>query len=207
MKKILALIISAVILLSFASCAKNDTENDADTTEVENANNENNVENDTNAQNNASGETVGEALYNDFKANNDGTAQEIADRLLANEVISFAGGSVPVEAGYLTGFDNAEITGFSEGVMFAPMIGTIPFVGYVFVLEDGADVEGFKTTLKDNANLRWNICTQADEMICESEGNKVFFVMCPTSFEDSSAEDDMGVDMGDVPAEDGITLE
>ena len=96
--------------------------------------------------------------------------------------------------------------------MFGPAIGTIPFVGYVFVLEDGADVEGFKTTLKDNANLRWNICTMAEEMVCESEGNTVFFLMCPTSFEQPEEGDDAGVgDMGvgdmEIPAEDGIAAE
>ena len=36
--------------------------------------------------------------------------------------------------------------------------------------------------LKANANLRWNICTTADEMVAGSVGNKVFFVMCPTEF-------------------------
>ena len=33
-----------------------------------------------------------------------------------------------------------QIKGFKEGVMFAPMIGVIPFVGYVFDLADGTDV-------------------------------------------------------------------
>ena len=91
---------------------------------------------------------------------------------------------MPVEPGFLVGFDNAEITGFKEGVMFAPMMGTIPFVGYIFELEDGADVDGFKQTLEDSANLRWNICTEAEELTVDSEGNKVFFLMSPMNFED-----------------------
>ena len=73
------------------------------------------------------------------------------------------------------------------------MIGTIPFMGYIFQLADGADVAAFMKTLKDNANLRWNICTSADEMVCDNVGNTVFFLMCPTSFE---TPDNMG-DMGD----------
>ena len=68
--------------------------------------------------------------------------------------------------------------------MFAPMMGTIPFVGYVFVLDDGADIEGFVQTLGDNANLCWNICTEAEEMIVEAEENSVLFVMCPKNFEE-----------------------
>ena len=129
-------------------------------------------------------ETVGEFLLQDFKANPEGSAQEVADHLIQNEVLPFEAVTMPVEPGFLTGFDNAEIAGFNEGVMFAPMMGTIPFVGYVFVLEDGADVDGFVQTLEDNANLRWNICTEAEEMVAEAEGNTVFFLMCPKNFEE-----------------------
>ena len=67
--------------------------------------------------------------------------------------------------------------------MFAPMIGTIPFVGYVFTLAEGADAEAFVKTLSDNANPRWNICTEAEDTIIEAVGNKVFFLMCPKSLE------------------------
>ena len=88
-----------------------------------------------------------------------------------------------VEPGFLTGFDNTEIKGFKEGAMFAPMIGTIPFVGYVFTLDDSTNASDFISTLKSAANLRWNICTSADEMVTGSAGNKVFFVMCPKSFD------------------------
>ena len=79
-------------------------------------------------------------------------------------MLPFEAVTMAVEPGLLMGFDNAEITDFKEGVMFAPMMGTIPFVGYVFALEEGTDVEAFKTTLKENANLRWNICTEAEEL-------------------------------------------
>ena len=134
--------------------------------------------------------TVGGILAADFKtkaeANADMSAQELADALITNEIIPFAGGAMPVEQGWLMGFGEAEITGFSEGVMFAPMIGTIPFVGYVFTLEDGTDANAFVTTLKDNADLRWNICTEAEEMVTETVGNKVFFVMCPSTFEETA---------------------
>ena len=108
----------------------------------------------------------------------------MAETLVSNSVIAFSGGAVAVEPGYLTGFDDTEIKGFKEGAMFAPMIGTPPFVGYVFTLEDGADVSAFISTLKSAANLRWNICTSADEMVTGSVGNKVFFVMSPISFDE-----------------------
>lgn len=130
--------------------------------------------------------SVGNTLLADFKskASSSSSALSIAEGLLGNSVIKFSGGAMPVEPGYLTGFGNTEITGFKEGAMFAPMIGTIPFVGYVFILEDSANVSSFISTLKSSADLRWNICTSADEMITGNVGNKVFFVMSPITFEE-----------------------
>jgi hypothetical protein len=114
----------------------------------------------------------------------DASATDIADGLLANDYILFSGATMEVEPGYLTGFNNAEITGFEEGTMFAPMIGSIPFVGYVFTLADDADAESFQTLLLENADPNWNICTMADETISEVNGNKVFFVMCPLTLDE-----------------------
>ena len=155
MKKLLAVLLIAVMVMALAACGGGNAG------------------------------TVGETLLEDFKSDNAGTAQEIAERLIANEIIEFAGTTMPVEPGLLAGFDNAEITGFEEGVMFAPMMGTIPFVGYIFTLEEGADVEAFKSTLEANANLRWNICTEAEELTVANEENKVFFLMSPKSFEEA----------------------
>ena len=161
MKKIIALCLIAIMTISLVACGNAGTDEEV-----------------------KEPETVGEFIYQDFVENSEGSAQEVADRLIQNEILPFEAVTMPVEPGFLTGFDNAEITGFSEGVMFAPMMGTIPFVGYVFVLEDGADVTGFVENLGDNANLRWNICTEAEEMVVEAEGNTVLFLMCPKNFEE-----------------------
>ncbi len=137
-------------------------------------------------------ETVGQILLADFEAkveeNAEITAQELADDLITNEVIAFMGVTMPVEPGLLMGFGNAEITGFEEGVMFAPNIGTIPFIGYVFTLAEGTDAESFVKILQDNADPRWNICTEAEETVVDYAADKVFFVMCPSQFEEQSAE-------------------
>ena len=128
--------------------------------------------------------TVGAVMAEEFKDCYEGkTALEIAEALATSSTLPFSGAAMEVEEGFLSGFDNYEVTWFSKGAMFAPMMGTIPFVGYIFELEEGADVEAFKTSLKDNANLRWNICTEAEEMTVENEGNMVFFLMSPTEFE------------------------
>ena len=133
-------------------------------------------------------ETLGEALLFDFEdrvaENAEATAQELAEGILTNELILFQGGAMPVEEGFLMGFDNVEVTGFEEGVMFAPMIGTIPFVGYVFDMADAESAEELVAVLNENANPRWNICTEAEETVSGTAEDKVFFVMCPKSLEE-----------------------
>ncbi|MBR5578727.1 MAG: hypothetical protein IKW28_07005 [Lachnospiraceae bacterium] len=145
------------------------------------------VSEEANTGNQAQGTSIGTILLQEFvnkkQENPEISAQEMADYLLSLEMIQFDGATMAVEEGLLTGFNNAEITGFSEGVMFAPMIGSIPFVGYVFTLEEGSDTDAFIQQLKDNADPRWNICTEAEETVVESADNAVFFVMCPSQFE------------------------
>ncbi len=129
--------------------------------------------------------TLGGKLLAAFKANASSKSGEaLANSILSIPEIEFSPVVMSVEEGMLTGFGNNEIKGFKSATTFAPMIGSIPFVGYVFELENAADTASFISTLKANANLRWNVCTEADEMITGSVGNKVFFVMCPTDFED-----------------------
>lgn len=176
MKKLFSILIAATLLLSLCACGSSApaaTEPPVQETPTPSAS----------PSASPTGESMGQALLKDFtdrvNAEPELGAEELAKALLENPVIEFAGDALPVEPGLLTGFGNAEITGFAQGAMFAPMISTIPFVGYVFVLDEGADAEAFVQTLKDNADPRWNICTEADETIAEHVGNTVFFVMCP----------------------------
>ena len=129
--------------------------------------------------------TLGNTLLKDFKnkANAGMSTLEIAEGLMQNEAILFMGGAMEVEPGLLSGFDNTEITGFKSGAVFMPMIGSIAFIGYVFELENAAETGAFISKLKSSANMRWNICVEAEEMVTGSVGNKVFFVMCPKVLE------------------------
>lgn len=128
--------------------------------------------------------TVGNNLLGVFKANASGSALSVAEKIVEKGNLPFMAGAMEVEPGLLSGFDNAEITGFKSGAQFGPMMGSIAFVGYVFELEDGVSASDFIANLKKNANLRWNICVEAEEMVAGSSQNKVFFVMCPKSFEE-----------------------
>ena len=176
MKKLFSILIAATLLLSLCACGSSApaaTEPPVHETPTPSV-----APSETPA-----GESMGQALLKDFtdrvNAEPELGAEELAKALLENPVIEFSGDALPVERGLLTGFGNTEITGFAQGAMFAPMIGTIPFVGYIFVLDADADAAAFVQTLMDNADPRWNICTEADETIAEHVGNTVFFVMCP----------------------------
>ena len=180
MKKYISLLTAALLLLSLCACGNSApaaTEPPVHETPTPSA-----APSETPAA-----ESMGQALLKDFteRVNTEPEtgAEALAKALMENPVIQFTGDAMPVEPGLLTGFGNTEITGFAQGAMFAPMIGTIPFVGYVFRLDAEADVDAFVQTLKDQAMLNWNICTQADEMLCDAVDHTVFFVMSPAGFE------------------------
>ena len=157
MKKFIALVLCAVMVLSLVACGSKKEEN----------------------------LTPANTLKAEFVelAKKGESSLQIAEKLITNKVIPFAGGAMEIEPGFLSGFDNYEVKGFKSGAVFMPMIGSIAFVGYVFELEAGADANAFVDELTANANLRWNICVAAEEMVTAVEGNMVFFCMSPLSFE------------------------
>ncbi len=129
--------------------------------------------------------TVGTKLLAEFKSKaGSNSAYDIANSIANGGSLPFMAGAMEVEPGLLSGFDNYEVKGFKSGATFGPMIGSIAFIGYVFELEDGVSASDFIANLRNNANLRWNICVEAEEMVTGQSGNKVFFVMCPKAFEE-----------------------
>lgn len=128
--------------------------------------------------------TVGTKLLAEFKQKASSSPLAIAESFANGGALPFMAGAMEVEPGLLAGFDNYEVKGFKSGAQFGPMMGSIAFVGYVFELEDGVSSSDFVAELKKNANMRWNICVEAEEMVTGAVGNKVFFVMCPKSFEE-----------------------
>ena len=178
MKKLFTILLCGLVAMSLLSgCGSKKDENTTDTGADQ-------TTTDTNTA-----DTVGAALLNGFneyvKANPEATAMDIANNAITNSVIpaELSLMTMEMEPGYLNGFDNFEVTGFEQAVMFAPMMGTIPFVGYIFTLPADADVQAFMDSLTQNANLRWNVCTSADEMTVSHVDNTVFFLMAPLSFE------------------------
>ena len=127
--------------------------------------------------------TVVESLSAIFKTEikKETDIEKVAQKISESDVIVPQVQTFQVADGdYLAGFKE-EIKGFNKVVGISPMIGTIPFIAYVFEVDDA---ESFAKTLEDNAQLNWNICTQADEMKITTVDNYIFFVMAPKSFEE-----------------------
>lgn len=178
----IALLLAGLMACSLVACTSgNGTENDvADTpgTEVDgnlDTPDEDEPVADEPSKDDAAEETLGkklEAVFREEMAA--GTDMET----IANKMAEASGYGCMVmaaEEGYLNGFSE-EVKGFTKAVQFAPMIGSIPFVGYIFEVENP---EEFLANLESIADPRWNICTQADETVSAIEGNYVFFTMCP----------------------------
>lgn len=187
MKKAVLFLLSFVLLLSFAACGDKKQETPANPgSENQGAGmapGENNQETPANpsGSNQGTSGTLGETMRAVFGDNSGRSVQEIADAAIKNDAIKFMGSTAPVEPGSLAGF-KAEITGFDEAVMFAPNISSIPFIGYVFKVSENPDA--FAEKLRQNADPRWNICTEAEETVVETKDGKVFFVMCPREISD-----------------------
>lgn len=147
---------------------------------------------------NVDADTLGGKLWDVFctgiAENPNATAEELAVKIADSGIAPYSLSGMPLstlaspnENGelYLQGFGNYNFAGLDteKSAIFLPMIGSA-FVGYIFELPDGTDAESFIKTLEENANLRWQICVSAEQMVVGSVGNKVFFVMCRTTVED-----------------------
>ena len=146
MKRIISVILAVSLVAALAGCSKED-----------------------------SPDTLGQKYVAVFDKSKETTADAVVSELLNQVETEISLDKVDVEEGYLAGFDN-EISGFSKAVMFTPMIGSIPFVGYVFETDD---TDKLLSTLKENANPAWNICVEADETVYSVKDGLVLFLMCP----------------------------
>jgi len=178
MKKIISFMLAIAMIFALSACGKSDKP--AESVPEAPAQTEAPAE-DGAVQEPDGSLSMGNTLKNEFLNQlSAGTTdlQQIADAMLANPVIEFAGATMPVEEGYLAGFAE-EIHGFESGVMFAPAIGSIAFVGYVFETESEDEAKELAETLTETADPRWNICVTAEETVVYQQGSMVFFVMCP----------------------------
>lgn len=154
MKRIIALLLVAVMIFSLCACGKKKVDR-------------------------KDPETQGEAVkyaFEDAVADSKDVST-IAKKIAKCKDIKVSVEAMPVEAGWLAGFDG-EITGFKEAATVQnPMMGGQPFFCYVFKMEKAADAQAFLETLQKNANPRWCVCTETDETVYEIVDDIVFFCM------------------------------
>lgn len=143
--------------------------------------NSDNKTNETNKAVKQEANTVGTKLAELFDKTVEETTdlEKIANTINESDIIVPMTMVMEINKGdYVEGF-NSEITDFKKGYSVKTMISSIPFVVYIFEVENPED---FEQTLKDNYNLRWNICVEAEEMVTSRKDNIVFFVMSPKNF-------------------------
>lgn len=189
MKKLyIGLLLGALML----SCACNVKSEDTETTvKVEEVTTESESTNEddlvTSEDKTDTSEKQAEVLSNIFldiaTTNPDSSLNDVITKFINSASTPFEISSTLAEEGYLAGFTDIEVTGFKEAYQIGPMIGSIPFIAYAFDMGEN-NVEDFKTMLLDHADLRWNVCTEADSKMCVSQGNFVFFIMSPDTFEE-----------------------
>ncbi len=133
--------------------------------------------------------TMGQTLWNIFQTtlseNPDMEIASLANILATDPSLPFTGttSSLEADAEYFVGFGDYRITGFDSAWIYAPMMGSYAFVGYVFELSEDTNVNEFITSLTDHCDPRWNICVEAEQTVAGAVGNTVFFVMCPGGVE------------------------
>jgi len=191
MKKILALILAAMMLLSVVACNSTPTNNDdkptgdttvADTTVAEDEKDDGVIAPDVKE------DTLGYYFFDKFVEIKSADPSKNSETIV-NEIMASKLGSaiqfpmvMPVEPGLLSGFNmETEIDGFETATVFAPGMMGVAFIGYVFDLAEDADVEAFVKKITDNADPSWNMCTTAEMTAIGACKNSVMIVMCPTA--------------------------
>lgn len=128
------------------------------------------------------GDTAATVLSNKFLeiAASEKDMNKIAEELVSDQAIMpLALDIVEATPGYLNGFSQ-DIKNFNKGIMMIPMIGGQPFASYILETDD---VAALTEELNTSVDLRWNICTAADEIMITNVDNLVYVVLAPWSFE------------------------
>lgn len=232
MKKLIAIILAAMLLLTLSACNGNDdidTDGGTDPDTAQTDAPETNPPETNDPEDGASevkniiptvdadtlGGKIWDAFYADITANPNATAEELAVNIANAGIAPHSLGGMtlnslvtPNDEGklYLQGFGEYDFAGLDtqKSAIFLPMMGSTPFIGYIFELSDGIDAASFIKTLEENANLRWQICVSADQMVAGSIGNKVLFVMCLSGAEGNAQAPDSG--LPSVPSIPGIPV-
>lgn len=178
MKRFLACLLVLVMALSLTACMGNGNLEGEATENGGTDEKPGGLENGANDQK----QSLASRLVDDFKNLLDGDnmlgGAALADELLKGDYMDFETKKETVQPGKLDGFKK-EIQGFKEGVKITSTDGKRPFMAYLFTLDEKTDSAQFVSMLKESADAQWNGGIEAEEMMAESLGDKVLFVMSP----------------------------
>lgn len=192
MKKILALVLSALMILALVACGTPEETTPADTTVSETPETDAPVINDSVILPTVEEGTWGAAFWADFEAAVAANKGATADVLAGAMQMSASGAAMgmamvmPMEAGFFQGF-TADVTGFKSAAVIAPMMSSTLLV-YVFELEEGANVREFVSFLNDNADPAWMVCMTAETTTIGSIDNYVLAAYAPSAMPGGAAE-------------------
>lgn len=174
MKKILALILAALMMMTvLVACGDKTENNDVNNDEVVDSND------DTAADSN-----------DDAAENNDAavaeTPAEIIAKLNENKQPQFMIGEIPVDLAdadavlYYTGLESAEK--IKEVSVFESMMGSQAFSVVVARLNDAADAEEVANGMKNGIDQRKWICVEADDLRVVAADDLVMLVMISSEY-------------------------
>ena len=80
---------------------------------------------------------------------------------------------------FVLGVEEFTLEGYKEALVSEPMIGSIAHSVILVRMEDGADVEEIKTTIKEKVNPRKWLCVgvEREDLIVKNKGNLVILIM------------------------------
>ena len=180
MKKILALILAALMMMTvLVACGE----------KTEGTENNDVVENDDTAAENTDANTDENTEENSGEENVDAssaTPAEIIAKLNENKQPQFMIGEIPVDLSdvdavlYYTGLESGEK--IKEISVFESMMGSQAYSVVVARLNDAADAEEVANGMKSGINPRKWICVEADDLRVVAAGDLVMLVMISSEY-------------------------
>ena len=173
MKKILALLLAALMMMTvLVACGEKTDENNNENID-ENVNDTAADSNEDDADENAS-------------AGIEGTLSEIIVKLNEKKTPEFMTGEIPVDLAdadavkYMTGLDSAEK--IKEAAVHESMMGSQAYSLVLVRVNDAADAEAVATEMKNGIDQRKWICVEADDLRVVASGDIVMLVMISTEY-------------------------
>lgn len=176
MKKIFALLLCLLMVISMVACGNNDTNNDSEQPPVSDTTDTSNSEDSVEDTAEDTSEVPSDDTSNTGSVNLEELANSLYEGIPEDEMPMMGG--IPIEdAETFTYFTFIPYIEGAEAYASEPMIGSIAHSVVLINLPEGADVEAVKADIEANADPRKWICVEAEQVTVVSHDNVVMLVM------------------------------